>query len=75
MTSAVMPRGNWFVMWVCHHAALLHDLLGGGGGGGGGICLVIIGALCSLVHVQCFQLSDIIILVWACRKELSHQTL
>ena len=25
--------------------------------------------------VQCFQLSDIIILVWACRTELSHQTL
>ena len=27
------------------------------------------------VKVQCFQLSDEIILVWACRKELSHQTL
>ena len=27
------------------------------------------------VKVQCFQLSDIIILVWACRKEMSHQTL
>ena len=25
--------------------------------------------------VQCFQLSDIINLVWACRKQLSHQTL
>ena len=28
-----------------------------------------------LKHLQCFQLSDIIILVWACQKELSHQTL
>ena len=36
MTSAVMPRGNWFVMWVCHHAALLHEGPGEGGGGGGG---------------------------------------
>ena len=25
--------------------------------------------------VQCFQLSDIIILVRACRKEMSHQTM
>ena len=28
-----------------------------------------------LPELQCFQLSDIINLVWACRKELSHQTL
>ena len=27
-----------------------------------------------MFYIQCFQLSDIINLVWACRKELSHQT-
>ena len=27
------------------------------------------------IRIQCFQLSDIIISVWACRKESSHQTL
>ena len=36
-----------------------------------GLVIIII----IIMFIQCFQLSDIINLVWACRKELSHQTL
>ena len=39
----------------------------GGGGGGGGNCFVK-GHSGRLANPQCFQLSDQIILVWACRK-------
>ena len=37
--------------------------------------LLLQGNSLKAAKLQCFQLSDQIILVWACRKELSHQTL